>query len=342
MNAKINVGLIGIGRLGSMYAEYLAYRIPRSNLVAVADIIPERAKVCAEKYNIPRWYDNHHDLNADPEVNVVVVTATTLNHHEIVIDAAKEKKAIFCEKPITLSLDEARAMKRAIDKNGVFYQQGFQRRFDKGFSAGKKKIDEGIIGRPVVFRGSSRDPYPPSMEYLKPENSGGQILDMAIHDIDIARWYMGDIRTVYSIGAVLAYPEIKETGDVDNAILAMTFKNGTLGEIDVSRNGIYGYDIRAEVLGTKGTLKMGYLKDTPMLVMTSSGVTHDVVPYFPERFGEAYVIQLTNYLENLYQQNEPAISIDEGIAALQTAIAATHSLQANKVVEVSEFGHKSI
>jgi predicted dehydrogenase len=228
-------------------------------------------------------------------------------------------------------------MKNAIDKNGVFYQQGFQRRFDKGFSAGKKKIDEGIIGSPVVFRGSSRDPYPPSMEYLKPENSGGQILDMAIHDIDIARWCMGDIQKVYTIGAVLAYPEIKETGDVDNAILAMTFKNGTLGEIDVSRNGIYGYDIRAEVLGTKGTIKMGYLKETPILVMTASGVTHDVVPYFPERFGEAYVAQLTNYLENLYMQALPAISIDEGISALQTAVAATESLHHDKVMEVSKF-----
>jgi inositol 2-dehydrogenase len=337
MKAKINVGLIGIGRLGSMYADYLAFRIPKANLLAVADIIPERAKKCAEKYDLPRWYDNHHDLNSDPEIDAVVVTATTLNHWDIVIDAAREKKAIFCEKPITLNLDEARAMKKAIEDNGVFYQQGFQRRFDRGFAAGKKKIDEGIIGRPVVFRGSSRDPYPPSLEYLKPENSGGQILDMAIHDIDIARWYMGDIQNVYAIGAVLAYPEIAETGDVDNAILAVNFKNGTLGEIDISRNGIYGYDIRAEVLGTKGTLKMGYLKETPILVMTESGVTHDVVPYFPERFGEAYVVQLTNYLENLFQQSKPEISIDEGIAALQTAVAATHSLHNNKVMEVSEF-----
>ena len=234
MKAKINVGLIGIGRLGSMYADYLAYRIPRANLVAVADIIPDRAKNCAEKHGISKWYDNHHDLNADPEVQAVVITATTLNHREIVIDAANEKKPIFCEKPITLSLEEARQMKKSVDANGVYYQQGFQRRFDKGFAAGKKKIEEGVIGRPVVFRGSSRDPYPPSMEYLKPENSGGQILDMAIHDIDIARWYMGDIQNVYTIGAVLAYPEIKETGDVDNAILAITFKNGTLGEIDVT------------------------------------------------------------------------------------------------------------
>jgi scyllo-inositol 2-dehydrogenase (NAD+) len=337
MKSKINVGLIGIGRLGSMYADYLALHIPRANLYAVADIIPERAEKCAKKYDLSKWYDNHHDLNVDPEVDAVVVTATTLNHQEIVTDAAREKKAIFCEKPITLNLDEARAMKKVVEEHGVYYQQGFQRRFDKGFAAGKKKIDDGLIGRPVVFRGSSRDPYPPSLEYLKPENSGGRILDMAIHDIDIARWYMGDIHSVYAIGAVLAYPEIKETGDVDNAILSLTFSNGTLGEIDVSRNGIYGYDIRAEVLGTEGTLQMGYLRDTPMMVMTKSGVTHDVVPHFPERFGEAYVAQLNNYLENIHSQSKPEISIDEGIAALQVAVAATHSLHQKEIVEVSQF-----
>ena len=196
---------------------------------------------------------------------------------------------------------------------------------------------EGVIGTPVVFRGSSRDPYPPSLEYLKPENSGGQLLDMAIHDIDMARWLMGDIKTVYAIGAVLAYPEIKATGDVDNAIMVMNFHSGALGEIDVSRNGIYGYDIRAEVLGTKGTLKMGYLRDTPLLVMTAEGVTHDVVPYFPERFGEAYVSQLNNYLEHLTRQTRSDLTIDEGIAALQVAVAATHALQQNQILEVSSF-----
>ena len=337
MKKKINVGLIGVGRLGSMYAEFLAYRVPQANLVAVADLIPERAEKCAEKFEIPKWYDNHHDLNADKNVEAVIITATTINHKEIVIDAAREKKPIFCEKPLTLDLAGAREMKKAVEKYGVYYQQGFQRRFDKAFAGGKRKLLEGVIGTPVVFRGSSRDPYPPSLEYLKPENSGGQLLDMAIHDIDMARWLMGDIKTVYAIGAVLAYPEIKATGDVDNAIMVMNFRSGALGEIDVSRNGIYGYDIRAEVLGTKGTLKMGYLRDTPLLVMTAEGVTHDVVPYFPERFGEAYVSQLNNYLEHLTRQTRSELTIEEGIAALQVAVAATHALQQNQILEVSSF-----
>jgi scyllo-inositol 2-dehydrogenase (NAD+) len=334
---RLNIGLIGVGRLGTMYAEFLAYRVPQANLYAVADLIPERASRCAEKFDVPKWYDNNHDLSADPQVDAVVCTATTVNHKQVIIDAAQSGKPVFSEKPLTLSLADAREIQTAVEKAGIFFQMGFQRRFDKGFSAAKRKIDEGVIGTPVVFRGSSRDPYRPSMEYLKPENSGGQILDMAIHDIDVARWYMGEVATVYSVGGVLAYPEVKEVNDTDNVIMVFTFANGSLGEIDISRNGIYGYDIRAEVLGTKGTLQAGYLRETPILVMTEKGVTHDVVPYFPERFGDAYVNQLNNYLDNLTNQKEPMVKIIDGISALQVAAAATHSLHSNTIVKVSDF-----
>lgn len=320
-----------------MYAEFLTTRVNKANLAAVADIIPERATKCAETFDIPKAYFSHQEINADKDVAAVIVAATTVNHKEIVVDAAGKGKPIFCEKPMALSLEHAREMKAAVEKHGVFYQQGYMRRFDKGMAAAKKKIEQGIIGTPVVFRGSSRDPYLPSLEYLSPHNSGGQILDMAIHDIDIARWYMGEISTVYSIGGVLAFPEVKATGDTDNVIMSMKFESGCLGEIDISRNGVYGYDIRAEVLGTKGTLMVGYLRETPMLVLTKEGVTHDVVPYFPERFCDAYVAQLNDFLNNLDKGLEPMIKIDDGIAGLQVAVAATASLKESRVAKVKDY-----
>ncbi|NLP09674.1 Gfo/Idh/MocA family oxidoreductase [bacterium] len=337
MKKQINIGLIGVGRLGSMYAEFLSYRVPRANLYAVADLIPERARSIAEKYKVRKWYDNHHDLSADPQVDAVVCTATTVNHKAIILDAIVSGKPTFSEKPLTLTLSDARDIESAISRSGVFFQQGFQRRFDKGFCAAKQKIDEGVIGVPVIFRGSSRDPYLPSIDYLRPENSGGQIIDMAIHDIDIARWYMGEFKTVYAVGGVLAYPQVKEVNDTDNVVMVFTFDSGSLGEIDISRNGIYGYDIRAEVQGTKGALQAGYLRETPILVLTEQGVLHDTVPYFPERFGEAYVSQLNNFLDNLGEQKEPLVKISDGIAALQIAAAATHSLNTNSIVNIADF-----
>jgi len=337
MKKKLNVGLVGTGRLGRMYAGFLARQVTAANLIAVADLIPERADQCAAAFEVPHVYYHHQDLNADKEVDAVIVTATTVNHKEIVVDAVENGKPVFCEKPMTLNLEEAREMKAVVEKKGVFYQQGYMRRFDAGQAAAKARIDAGEIGKPVVFRGSSRDPYLPEIDYLKPENSGGQILDMAIHDIDIARWYMGDIESIYAIGGVLAYPEVAATGDTDNVIMVMKFADGCLGEIDISRNGVYGYDIRAEVLGTKGTVKVGYLRETPVMLLTKNNVSHDVVPYFPERFAQAYVSQLNDFIGNLAQGKNPMITIDDGIAGLQVAVAATASLKAEKTVHVKDF-----
>ena len=307
MRKQINVGLIGAGRLGTMYAEFLTTQVAGVNLIAVADIIPERAKKCSETFDIPKAYFSHQEINDDKDIAAVIVVATTGNHKEIVVDAAAKGKSIFCEKPMALTLDHARAMEAAVEKHGVFYQQGYMRRFDKGFAAAKRKIDDGTIGTPVVFRGSSRDPYLPSLEYLIPKNSGGQILDMAIHDIDIARWYMGEISSVFSIGGVLAFPEVKPTGDTDNVIMSMKFETGNLGEIDISRNGVYGYDIRAEVLGTKGTLMAGYLRETPVLVLTKEGVTHyragDYLVFNEEHGGDAYAVAAGKF-EAMYRRAE--------------------------------------
>ncbi len=319
------------------YAEYLATRIPQAKLVAVADAVAERASGCAQTFGLTKCYASHLDLIADREIDALVVVTTTTTHREIILDAAQSGRPIFCEKPLALSLAEAREIKDAVLKANCLFQMGFMRRFDKGYRAGKAKIQSGAIGTPVVFRGSSRDPYRPSLEFLAPEKSGGLILDMAVHDIDIARWYMGEIATVYAVGGVLAYPEMKSTGDADNVIMVFTFESGCLGEIDVSRNGVYGYDIRAEVLGTSGTIKVGYLRETPILVLTAGGVTHDVVPHFPERFGQAYIDQLTDFIRNVSEEKEPSVTVEDGIKGLQVAVAATHSLKMTDKVFVKDF-----
>jgi predicted dehydrogenase len=251
-----------------------------------------------------------------------------------VIEAAKHGKAIFCEKPLSIALPEAHEMQRAVEQSGVFFQMGFMRRFDKGYVAAKRKIEEGVIGKPVVFKSSSRDPYRPSLEYLDPAHSGGLFIDCGIHDLDLARWYMGEIESVYSIGGTLAYPEMKEIGDIDNAITSLYFTSGSLGTIDLSRNGVYGYDIRTEILGTEGTLKIGYLRETPILVMTKNGITHDTVPYFTERFEQSYITQLQGFVENVLQDKPPTVTCADGVAALQASVAATLSFKENRPVKI--------
>ena len=337
----VNVGLIGLGRLGKVYVRDLSARVSSARLVAVADTNTHLAKQTAEEFGVPRWYETPLDLIDDKAVEAVVIVTPTHTHKEIVCAAAERQKAIFCEKPLSLSLDDAFAMKKAVARAGVFFQMGFMRRFDPGYAAAKKKIEEGAIGKPVIFRATSRDPFRPSLEYANPKSSGGLIIDMGIHDIDLARWFMGEIKTTYAIGGVLAYPEMKTVGDIDNAIVSLTFADGRLGVIDLSRNAVYGYDVTTEIVGTAGALKVGHLQETPLLVMTKNNVAHDVVPSFVERFAEAYTVQLQNFADNLLHDRPPAITIDDGIAALRVAIAATRAYQGGKAVEVASITRES-
>jgi scyllo-inositol 2-dehydrogenase (NAD+) len=332
--AKLNVGLIGLGRLGRVYARDLSARIACTRLVAVADVDRAAVDRITSEFDIPRGTTDPREVIDDPSVDAVVIVTPTGTHREVTEAAAAAGKAVFCEKPLSISLEEEVAIRGAVERSGIFFQMGFMRRFDRGFAAAKQRLDEGTIGDAVVFKSTSRDPFRPSVEYADPRSSGGMILDMGIHDFDLARWFMGEVAAVHAIGGVLAYPELGAVGDIDNAIVSLVFASGRLGVVDLTRNGIYGYDIITELLGTQGTLRVGYIRETPLLVMTKGMVAHDTVPYFMERFAEAYTTQLENFARNVLEQRQPPITVDDGVAALRIAVAATQAQRTGQRVEV--------
>ncbi|MGH9347527.1 MAG: Gfo/Idh/MocA family oxidoreductase [Vicinamibacterales bacterium] len=332
---RLNVGLIGLGRLGRVYARDLATRIAETRLVAVADPIAAAAHEVAAEYDVPAAYGSAAELVADSTVDAVVVVSPTHTHRDVVLEAVGHGTPTFCEKPPALSLDECRDMQDAVERHGAFFQMGFMRRFDPGYAAARRHVLEGKIGTPVVFKSTSRDPFRPSLEYANPATSGGILVDMGIHDLDLARWFMGDVASVSAIGGVLAYPELATVGDIDNAIVSLTFASGNLGVIDLTRNGYYGYDISTELLGTEGTLRIGYLRETPLLLMTKNSVTHDTVPYFMERFERAYTLQLQNFAQNVLAGREPPITIADGVEALRVALAATEACRTGRTVLVA-------
>jgi scyllo-inositol 2-dehydrogenase (NAD+) len=332
---KLNVGLIGLGRLGRIYARDLSTRIACTRLVAVADVDRTAVDEITGEFDVPFSTTNANDLISHPSVDAVVIVTPTSTHQAVTEAAAASGKAVFCEKPLSISLDEASAIKHAVERSGIFFQMGFMRRFDRGFAAAKQRLDEGAIGEAVVFKSTSRDPFRPSVEYADPRSSGGMILDMGIHDFDLARWFMGEVATVQAIGGVLAYPELGVVGDIDNAIVSLVFASGRLGVVDLTRNGIYGYDIITELLGTQGTLRVGYIRETPLLIMTKGVVAHDTVPYFMERFAQAYTAQLENFAQNVLQGGRPPITVDDGVQALRIAVAATRAQHTGQRVEVA-------
>ena len=335
-NTRLAVGVIGLGRLGRVYARDLSGRIPETRLVAVADPAPGVAADAAEEFGVARHYTDPLAMIDDPDVDAIVIVSPTHTHREVVIAAASRGKPTFCEKPPALSLAEIAEMQRAIDGAGMFFQMGFMRRFDAGYAAGKKAIDDGRIGMPLVFKATSRDPFRPSVEYADPKSSGGMLIDMGIHDFDLARWFMGSVTSVAAIGATIAYPELLAVGDIDNAIASLTFESGKLGVVDLTRSGIYGYDISTEILGLEGTIRIGYLRETPIMVMTKGSVAHDTVPYFMERFRDAYTTQLQDFARNVLQQREPPVTIVDGLEALRIGVAATRAQHTGTTVQIAD------
>ena len=338
MKAQLPVGVIGLGRMGQIYARYLARQVPQAQLVYVSDVIEKRAQDMASELGVESSSTDYRDMLASQTLKAVFVTSPTSTHRDVVIAAAEAGKAVFCEKPIALSLEDTDQMLATLDKAGAMFQAGFMRRFDAGYLAAMKHIQAGVIGKPVTFKSIGRDPFCPDLEYARPSVSGGLILDMAIHDFDLGRWLMADeVRRVYTEGGTLAFPQLNSVGDIDNAVVNMLFQGGALGNVEVSRNAIYGYDIRTEILGTEGGLNIGYYQQTPVLVMTAKGISHDMVPYIIQRFGDAYLAQTRDFVDRVVNDMEPAVNGHDARAALVIGLAATRSYHEARPVELSEY-----
>ena len=333
--AQLRVGLIGLGRLGRVYARDLACRIQETRLVALCDPLDEVVSGAADEFEVASRHTRAEDLIADPSVEAVVIVTPTRTHKDLVLLCARAGKPAFCEKPAALTLADALAMKAAVEQSRGFLQMGFMRRFDTGYAAARAELSEGRIGRVVLFKSSSRDPAPPPLAYADPRSSGGLILDLGIHDFDLARFFMGEVKTVFAIGGALAHPGLANVGDIDNAVVTLVFESGALGIVDLSRNGVYGYDVSTELLGDAGALRIGYLRETPLLVMTKNTVAHDTVPDFMERFAAAYIAQLRDFARNVLLGRPAPVSIDDGIEAMRIALAARQALSSGQPVEVA-------
>lgn len=331
---RLGVGVLGVGRLGQVYARHVSGCIAGTRLAAVADLDEQAARQVADELGAAACYDDPMALIEDPNVEAIVIVTPTSTHRDMVMAAIQAKKPTFCEKPLSVSLNEALEIQNAVESGNTYFQMGFMRRFDPGYSAAKRSIDAGNIGSPAIFKSTSRDPYRPPLEYANPKLSGGMIVDMGIHDFDLALWLMGPIRSVSAVGGVLVYPELGEIGDLDNAIVTLTFESGAFGVVDLSRKGVYGYDISTEILGSAGAVRVGYLRETPVLTLTASGVSYDTVPYFPERFAKAYVQQLSDFAQGVIEERAPAVQVAAGVEALRVAIAATKAQKSGKEVRI--------
>jgi inositol 2-dehydrogenase len=320
---RLPVALIGAGRLGAGHARILA-ALPSARLVLIADPRPEVQAVGASlgASVVPEPLAAVHS----PDVAAVVIATPTATHAALIEAAAGAGKAILCEKPVALNVPTTEGALAAVRRAGVPLQIGFQRRYDPGYQEARRRIAAGEVGEVHLFRAVSHDPYPPPEGYIA--GSGGQFVDMTIHDLDLARFLTADeVGEVSAMGAVLGTqgPAFQRAGDWDTTVLNLRFAGGALGSIVNSRQAGYGYDVHTEVLGSRGALKVGYERHTPLTRYGPDGARHDYVPYFPQRFAEAYRAEIEAFVGAVLEGRPVTPNGEDGLAALRVALAATDS-----------------
>lgn len=328
----IRVGLLGAGRIGRVHAESIS-RDPDSKIVAVADIYEPAAEELAAKAGAEA--KSIDAILADPEVDVVLIATSTDTHSDLIEAATAAGKSVLCEKPLDLSLERAKACMAKAGATDKSVMLGFNRRFDPNFNALKAAFDAGEIGKGELLSVTSFDPAPPPAEYVKV--SGGLFRDMAIHDFDIVCWiYGGAPKTVSAVGSCLVDPAIGEAGDVDTAVITLTWEDGRIAVIRNSRRAGYGYDQRIELLGSEGLLSAENQLENTVSKLTTAGNTSAKPQYFfLERYMRAYEIEWAAFVEAIKSGSDMPADMTDGVAALALAEAATISAQTGKPVELT-------
>jgi scyllo-inositol 2-dehydrogenase (NAD+) len=318
----LRVGVVGTGVMGRRHAENVAALWPRARVVAVADARAEAAQAVAEALQCD-WYADPRELLARTDIQAVVIVTNADTHASLAVEAAERGKDILVEKPLSLSVDEARRAVTAAERHGVRLQVGFMRRYDPAYRQAWESIQRGELGQPVLFSGISRDMQPPPRSYFASPSAGGIFIDSGIHDFDAARWLLGDeVDRVSATGAVVACHDLTDVQPIDVGVVTLRFKGGSLAVIQLYRNAVYGYDIRTEILGTKGAVVVGDLHRYPVQRMFPDGIRHDMSHAWLERFAEAYALEMADWVQRMSTDRPPAVTGEDGVRSVAIAVAA--------------------
>jgi len=326
---RVNVAVLGVGRIGRLHAENLAWRVPGAHLVAVADINGAAAEECAARLGGQaaglRVTSDPGEVVRDAGVDAVVIATATNTHARLIEECARAGKHIFCEKPVDHDLERIDSALAAVEEAGVSLQIGFNRRFDPSFRYLRDRIAAGAIGELHILRITSRDPAPPSLDYVRV--SGGIFLDMTIHDFDMARFLTGsEVHSVHAVGVVRVDPQIGAIGDFDTAVVTMEMKSGALVTIDNSRRAVYGYDQRIEAFGSGGMLWADNQTGRRTGMADAAGLhTPRPLDFFLDRYTESFLVEMREFVGAVAAGTAPPLGAADARAPVVMALAATRS-----------------
>jgi myo-inositol 2-dehydrogenase/D-chiro-inositol 1-dehydrogenase len=321
----------GAGRIGAIHAANIAAH-PAARLSIIVDTDPAAAERLAGRYGAR--VGNRAEALADPGVDAVVIASSTDTHADLVEAAARAGKAIFCEKPLDLDRRRAEACLAVARECGVALMVGFNRRFDPNFARLEREMRDGRIGKLETLTITSRDPAPPPLDFVR--RSGGLFRDMMIHDLDMACWLSGEAPVeIFAMASVLVDPAIGDAGDVDTAVVTLRMQSGALCQISNSRRAVYGYDQRIEAFGSKGALRAENVVESTVAFAGDGGIVTDKpLPFFLERYAEAYRRELDHFIGAVADGTAPLVGGDDGIRGLALADAAAESYRTGRAVKL--------
>jgi predicted dehydrogenase len=329
MSQRIRIGLAGLGRMGRIHAASLSGRCPSAQLACVFDADDGAARQAGEQYGVPAA-PSYEDMLAG--VDAVAIATPTGTHAELAVRASRAGKHVFCEKPLSLDRRASLDVIAAADAAGVTFQVGFHRRFDPDWAAAADRIRAGELGDVYLFRTSLRDMTSPDPAFLA--GSGGFFVDVAIHDLDTARWMVGEIVEVTAHGAALSDPGFTEIGDIDTAVVTLRFASGALGVIDGSRAAGYGYECSTEVMGRNATVRIDHPQYRHYEWRTPGSASYGLPRDFEQRFPEAYAAELEAFARSARDGAPARVTAHDALAAFDLARAAHESWRRGRTVTV--------
>lgn len=331
----VKIGILGIGRIGKIHLENLCTRIEGVQVIGAMN--PSVAgREYAKKFNVPLVTDNAEEIITHPDIDAILICTSSDVHAEYITRIAKAGKAIFCEKPLDLSLDKVKQVLKEVNDAGVPLMLAFNQRLDPHFQEVKQAIAFGKIGQLRSIHIISRDPAPPPISYINA--SGGLFMDMTIHDLDMARYLVGDeVDEVYARGNNLVDPAIGRAGDIDTGYLMLTFKKGVTALIENSRQASYGYDQRLEAFGSEGMIRTENPMKTTNSLISNTGVHLSMnLDFFMDRYATSYRLELEAFVQCLQQNTPMPITGEDGLKAMLIALAAKKSMAENRPVKLDE------
>lgn len=335
---KIRMGIVGLGRLGKVHASNIAFHIPDAELVAVCSVIEAEVNEVVSKWNIPYGYTNFEDMIQSAELDAVAIISPSPLHVKQITLALNAGLHVFVDKPLGVTMEECLEAQRIVNENSnKIFMIGFMRRYDPSYAYAKKLIKEGKIGKPFLAKFTSLDPekYIDGAIKFAP-TSGGIFMDMAVHDIDLARWFLdAEVKEVYAIGGSFVHEEFGVFGDCDNACALMKFNNEAMAMFHSGRTAAHGYHVETEIIGEKGSLRIAAEpKKNLCTIYDNTGIVNECSQSFQERFSEAYFLEMKEFVHCIMENRKPDVTVEDGVKGTEVAFAATKAFREKSLVRL--------